>query len=66
MIKKLLICDEQVLSFEQNEILREIKKSFTVNYIQNLQMFLKNPMKLFSLEIYPNYVKSQNNYVKEK
>ena len=66
MIKKLLMGDEQVLGFDQNEILREIKKSSTVNYIQNLEMFLENPIKLFSLEIYPNYVKSQKKYVKEK
>ena len=33
MMKKLLIGDEQVLSFDQNEILREIKKVSTVNYM---------------------------------
>ena len=33
MIMNLLLGDEQVLSFDQNEILRE-NKSSTVNYIQ--------------------------------
>ena len=65
MIKKLLIGDEQVLSFDQNEILREIKKFYGKLYSESADV-LKNPMKLFSLEIYPNYVKSQKNYVKEK
>ena len=39
MINKLLIGDEQVLSFDQNEILREIKKFYGKLYSESADVF---------------------------
>ena len=47
MIKKLLMGDEQVLSFDQNEILREIKKFYGKLYSESGDVFEKYDETIF-------------------